>query len=304
MSKSSRQARRAQTPIPMAVATIAYPRGILDGILFTMKLVKPLLSRPFAWIRPAAGCLMMFLPIAILLSTLLAAIIFGRVSEHTQQLGQGLILGFLPWFFTPMVLSVSFAGNLIFLGHGKLGYRLALEPLRSRTGALVALGSLALLLGIALSAGVRALSQHSGWAVFLGAGTTFLLVRSTVAMATAEVWANEASAWAGVRWAIMAWKHTWKSWIGIWIGMVILITLVVGSLAGISYAIGALKLSPTAMMACGAVMLTIIFLLASWALAIDGMVSLAMHSRGSDWQDNLNAQSVGVAGNPARSASL
>lgn len=272
MSKQSRAKPQTYDKVE-----VPYPSTFIQGLRYPAQKLMAFLRRPFSWMKIGLACVIVFLPLTSLTIELLAQIFFSQDGPVILQNGRQFVSSFMSWLFGPAVICVSLAGAIRFIGNGKLGYGVVLEPLKSRTEVVVGLGIFSAVIAVA-AIGIGRIWGAQG---ALAATILMMLVwKPIISMATTQMWANETGFLQSLKWGILATARTWKPWLGI--GISYLLGMVVAIFIAIAFSNGVMKLGLSQVWVGGIGLGALLFagLAATWLLGLDGLISLSMHSAG------------------------
>lgn len=251
------------------------PSGFLQAMAAPWRWLRMLMRRPFAWLRPTVLTIAWFTMLTGLCSELLANALF--MDGNAVGMARARVVGnqFFPWLFMPAAVCVFLAGAVAFVGNGRLGYGLAGEPLRARTGALLGLGLASMLLGLIVAGAGR---LQPSWGPVVAGLLMTMIWNPIMGMASAQIWAHEASAWSALRWGAGRVIKQWREWLGISASYLAASFLVMISSIGMAWILGQWSLPQGVMIVMGVFLVAIMLWGASVVGGLSALVVLAMHA--------------------------
>ena len=192
--------------------------------------------------RPFAHLPLLFATLAIFTLTKMTAIyLFGVVwwgmNTRDPQVEQFMNMGLWQmgsWFMGPAMLIPWFGSALMFSSGFRARWKIVAETVasRERVFALMFLGTVALVAAGAFGAFGASLVDRFGLMPILGTGLLALwFMEVSLMTASAGVWQEGWSGRRALLEAVLGWRRSWKSIVGITISMIVLAILVLGVLA-------------------------------------------------------------------------
>lgn len=272
MGRRHKQRNAASASEPVAIPQA--PVGFFQGLLAPLKLMRALMARPFAWLRPSLAAFMVFVALITLFSELIAHALFPGGEAHQLMRGRQFANSFLPWLFSPSIIVVFMAGAIRFLGRGRLEYGLVKEPLLSRTGALLGLGLMAMFLAM----GVIGAGRFWGPWGSTAAGVFLLIFWNPImTMTSVQIWAQDSALLSSLRWALRAVWQQKTAWMGITACYLLSCFIAVLTGVGIVMGLTALAPGPGALALIGLVGVMVVAWLATVANGMNALLALALH---------------------------
>ena len=260
------------------VACVAGPMGFVEGCILPWAGLRVLVKRPLTWLRLLIATVVGFLGGCMSVGVVGAALFFGNQSAPVQQAGQELLITFSFWLLFPCALAGAAAGWAPFLASKRIGWGVALESLRTHTGALLGLGFMGMIVGIGLAAAARFTLDYSVYGSFAITIIGSLVLQALLLLGGMRVWAGNARALAACKFALQRLWRICPAWLGTLVGAMGVGVLMLGGCLAILAIAQAIGLGPKAASAfLVLVVVPVGLILASWCLALHGFIALGLY---------------------------